>query len=68
MEHVSRTGNDDHLEFALHLSDHEFFVETVCACEDEEAGCPCCEEGGGEACEPAYRMESPDVTLKQKRL
>lgn len=34
MEHMSRPRNDDHLELALHLSDHQFFVEPVCPCED----------------------------------
>jgi hypothetical protein len=29
MEHVSDTRNDVHLEFPLHLPNHELFVEAV---------------------------------------
>lgn len=29
MEHVSNARNNVHLEFALHLPNHEFFVEAV---------------------------------------
>lgn len=38
MQHMPDPRNDDHLELALHLADHELLVEAVGACEDEKAG------------------------------
>jgi hypothetical protein len=30
MQHMSDTGDDDQLKFALHVTYHQFFIQPVC--------------------------------------
>jgi hypothetical protein len=52
VQHVPDTRDDFHLKLALHLTDHEFLVESVRACEDEQARGAHREESRGEVGEP----------------
>jgi hypothetical protein len=50
---VPRVGENLQLVLALHLADHQFFVETVRTGEEEELGTPAAEELGAEVLEPS---------------
>jgi len=55
---MTDVGNDFHLKFALHQPDHEFFVQSVSARQDEQSRCSASQETGREAFEPTYESMS----------
>lgn len=52
MHKMTRFRNHDQLKFALHLSYHERFIETIGACENEKFGSAAGEKFGREVLEP----------------
>jgi len=68
MQHVSHTWNNNHLELALHLTNHKLFVKSICPCENEKSSGACCEELAGEAIEPTCVAMDMKYAFKRMEL
>lgn len=66
VHHMSNTRDDDELEFALHLPNHELPVKAFRAGEDEQPRCTSCEELARQPGEPACIQYSQQIRWRMK--